>query len=236
VVEISGEVKEWDAVEGMRNDFHQLSHVYRSSSAHFIRPKIRRVSTMTTSAHTRVIPVGRHGPHSRTRTFPSRFDQLALIREFVGKVVADVPLDNARAFDLKVAVSEASANAIEHGLGEGDLEVSTKRRRDRLTVTVSHPGAFRPRTGDDPRTPGSRDGPSPHAAAHQRADGELPQYWGNESIAVGVSRLVPRRGPAGHHHGIVVIMSRGTAERPPRSEFVQAEASRGHWRFFGFVG
>ena len=38
------------------------------------------------------------------------------------------------------------------------------------------------------------------------------------------------------HHGIVVIMSRGTAERPPRSEFVQAEASRGHWRCFGFVG
>ena len=149
MVEISGEVKEWDAVEGMRNDFHQLSHVYRSSSAHFIRPKIRRVSTMTTSAHTHVIPVGRHGPHSRTRTFPSRFDQLALIREFVGKVVADVPLDNARAFDLKVAVSEASANAIEHGLGEGDLEVSAKRGCGRITVTVSHPGAFRPLTSDD---------------------------------------------------------------------------------------
>ena len=66
MVEISGEVKEWDAVEGMRNDFHQLSHVYRSSSAHFIRPKIRRVSTMTTSAHTHVIPVGRHGPLGRS--------------------------------------------------------------------------------------------------------------------------------------------------------------------------
>lgn len=84
------------------------------------------------------------GPHPATRSFPCRLDQLPLIREFVEQEAAGAPLDEARTFDLKVAVSEASANAIEHGSDERDLEVSATREMGRLTVTVSHPGAFRP--------------------------------------------------------------------------------------------
>ena len=46
----------------------------------------------------------------RTRTFPPDLDQLALIRQFVEAVAADAPLDRARTFDLKVAVSEATTS------------------------------------------------------------------------------------------------------------------------------
>ena len=95
-------------------------------------------------------PARRPGPQSQTRVFRPSFDQLAHIRDFVEEVAADSDLGPERAFDLKVAVSEASANAIEHGLGDGNLEVSARRSPGRLTVTVSHPGSFRPRADDDP--------------------------------------------------------------------------------------
>lgn len=106
--------------------------------------------TCDRSAAARQKSAGRHGPQSETRTFPPTFDQLALIRDFVEEVAADSALDDARAFDLKVAVSEASANAIEHGLSEGNIEVSARRTRGRLTVKVSHPGPFSPRADGDP--------------------------------------------------------------------------------------
>jgi anti-sigma regulatory factor (Ser/Thr protein kinase) len=94
--------------------------------------------------------IDRRGPRSQTRTFPSDFDQLARIRQFVGEMAAAALLDDAHSFDLKVAVSEASANAIEHGVGKGDLRISVQCRRHQLIVTVCHPGGFRPRTGNDP--------------------------------------------------------------------------------------
>jgi anti-sigma regulatory factor (Ser/Thr protein kinase) len=89
-------------------------------------------------------------PRSRTQIFPPRLDQLELIRRFVAEAAATTSLGSSGTYDLMVAVSEASANAIEHGLGQGDLEVSAYRSPGRLTVTVRHPGAFRPRMAGDP--------------------------------------------------------------------------------------
>lgn len=110
-------------------------------------PKEQGITAMSSPSR---VTVARVVPRVQTRMFPSRLDQLALIRQFVEEVAAATPLGKSGTFDLKVAVSEASANAIEHGLGEGDLEVSAKRDRGRLTITVSQPGAFRPRVHGDP--------------------------------------------------------------------------------------
>jgi anti-sigma regulatory factor (Ser/Thr protein kinase) len=110
-------------------------------------PKEQGVASMSSPSR---VTIARVEPRFRSRTFPSRLDQLALIRQFVEEVAAAIPLGNSATFDLKTAVSEASANAIEHGLGEGDLEVSAKRGHGRLTITVSHPGGFRPRVDGDP--------------------------------------------------------------------------------------
>jgi anti-anti-sigma factor len=87
---------------------------------------------------------------NRTRSFPGALDELARIREFVGAIAGDVCLDEKRTFDLQVAVSEASANAIEHGLPSGGIEVFALGDKERLTITVSHPGRFLARPGDDP--------------------------------------------------------------------------------------
>jgi anti-anti-sigma factor len=90
------------------------------------------------------------GPRSIARSFPGRMDELVSVREFVEEIGAHGPLDEKQIFNLKLAVSEAAANAIEHGLADGDLEVRGTWHPDRLTVSVSHPGDFHHRTDDDP--------------------------------------------------------------------------------------
>ncbi len=70
---------------------------------------------------------------------------LAKVREFVEKVAADVGLDSERTFDLKLAVSEACANAVEHsGIESEPLEVSAHRSPGLLTFEIADKGFFRP--------------------------------------------------------------------------------------------
>jgi len=71
--------------------------------------------------------------------------KLAEVRRFVEKVAAEVALDLERAFDLKVAVSEACANAVEHaGCESAPLEISARLHSRRLTFVVTDNGLFRP--------------------------------------------------------------------------------------------
>ena len=71
--------------------------------------------------------------------------RLADIRRFVEHVAAEVPLDVERVFDLKVAVSEACANAVEHASCEAlPLEVSARLQSQRLTFVIIDNGLFRP--------------------------------------------------------------------------------------------
>lgn len=70
---------------------------------------------------------------------------LAQIRSFVEEVASEVALDLERVFDLKVAVSEACANALEHaGCDDMSLEVCAFLQAERLTFTVTDTGLFRP--------------------------------------------------------------------------------------------
>jgi serine/threonine-protein kinase RsbW len=71
--------------------------------------------------------------------------KLAEVRRFVDEVAADVALDMERAFDLKVAVSEACANAVEHaGCESAQLEVIARLRSRCLTFVITDDGLFRP--------------------------------------------------------------------------------------------
>jgi serine/threonine-protein kinase RsbW len=71
--------------------------------------------------------------------------QLARIRSFVEEVASDMALDVERIFDLKVAVSEACANAVEHaGCEQAHLEVDARVHEQRLTFVVTDTGLFRP--------------------------------------------------------------------------------------------
>jgi len=75
-----------------------------------------------------------------TKAEPS---ELAVIRRFVEEVAVSANLRNSRVFDLKVAVSEACANAVEHaGRNRGQLEVTALHTCGRLTFEILDTGAF----------------------------------------------------------------------------------------------
>lgn len=92
----------------------------------------------------------RRPPRSWARTFPSDLAQLELVREFVQEVADDTCLRAEETFALKVSVSEAAANAIEHGGCDGELVVQAKRTAVRIAITLSHPGTFKVRPADGP--------------------------------------------------------------------------------------
>jgi anti-sigma regulatory factor (Ser/Thr protein kinase) len=76
---------------------------------------------------------------------------LASIRMFVGEVARTASLCPERAYDLRVAVSEACANAIEHTSEPGQLTVTAWLAPERLTITIVQPDGFfmRDRARDD---------------------------------------------------------------------------------------
>ncbi len=64
-------------------------------------------------------------PAAPVASFPLGED-LAGIRRFVREQVAGTPIDDERVADLVIAVSEAAANALEHGGGRGVVRVWTE--------------------------------------------------------------------------------------------------------------
>ncbi len=72
-------------------------------------------------------------------------ESLADVRRFVEQVAIEARLNAERTFDLKVAVSEACANAVEHaGCEAKPLKVSARLNNRRLTFVVRDDGLFRP--------------------------------------------------------------------------------------------
>jgi anti-anti-sigma factor len=135
---------------GVSSNLWRIFEVAGLTARHGVRilPQRERQAKESSPAPPRPKGWGQAPP--RTVTFTGRLDQLPRIRGFVGDVAHDAELDDERTFNLEVAVSEASANAIEHGLPQGDLQLSALCGDGRLTVTVTHPGRFLPRLGDDP--------------------------------------------------------------------------------------
>ena len=71
------------------------------------------------------------------------------VRAFVEKWGREAGLDEERRYRMKLAASEASANAIEHPQEKTDITVWAWHRGDRFTVDVWHAGQFIVRTGED---------------------------------------------------------------------------------------
>lgn len=81
---------------------------------------------------------------SRTLVVRPEPARLAEIRQFIEAVCNKAGLSPERTFDLKVAVSEACANAVEHsGNRDEPLEIRARHRRGRLTIDICDRGGFR---------------------------------------------------------------------------------------------
>jgi serine/threonine-protein kinase RsbW len=89
----------------------------------------------------------RQGRILATRTFPSDLHMLSEVRAFVETWGREVGLDEEQRYRMKLAASEACANAIEHPDEKSDLTLWAWDRGDRFTVDVWHAGVFRVKIG-----------------------------------------------------------------------------------------
>jgi serine/threonine-protein kinase RsbW len=83
-------------------------------------------------------------PASRpTVTIPSATRHLARVRRFVDQQATAAGLSERAVDEVRLAVDEACANAIEHAYGgreTGHVEVTTERAPGRFTVIIRHGG------------------------------------------------------------------------------------------------
>jgi PAS domain S-box-containing protein len=80
-------------------------------------------------------------------TIPPDLLKVSEVRRWLGKIASSTSLDEARIFDLQVAVSEAVANVIEHV--SVAVEVEAHLLVDRMTIEITNDGAFRPPVYED---------------------------------------------------------------------------------------
>ena len=94
--------------------------------------------------------VGHSGGHVLAKeVFKADLESLSGVRDFVGRWAREVGLGKEPTYRIKLAVSEACANAIEHPKEKGNITLWAWNRGDRFTVDVWHAGEFQVKTGRD---------------------------------------------------------------------------------------
>ena len=86
-----------------------------------------------------------------TQVFTSELTSLSFIRAFVEKWAKEVGLGGEPTYRIKLSVSEACANAIEHPSEKSDLTLWVWSSEDRFIVDVWSAGEFKLKTGEERR-------------------------------------------------------------------------------------
>jgi serine/threonine-protein kinase RsbW len=86
---------------------------------------------------------GSRGRCLRIVKITPQLDQLADARALIGEVASEAGLDEEQTYNLKVAVSEACANAMEHSGSREQIALCAWLQEDRLRIEIRHPGDFR---------------------------------------------------------------------------------------------
>lgn len=101
-----------------------------------------------------------------TVTIPSATRYLARVRRFVDKQATAAGLSERAVDEVRLAVDEACANAIEHAYGgreTGRVEVTTEQAPGRFTVIIRHTGV--------PFDPAAYHPPDINRSIHERRKG-----------------------------------------------------------------
>jgi len=117
------------------------------------------------------------------QVFRADLGSLSAIRGFVGKWAGDLGLGEEPTFRIKLAVSEACANAIEHPDEKSDITLWAWSREDRFTIDVWHAGEFRVR-GDHDRCRRGLGLPLMVASADEVSFARLPEGGTRVSLSV----------------------------------------------------
>jgi anti-sigma regulatory factor (Ser/Thr protein kinase) len=88
-------------------------------------------------------PASQHSTERRL-TIPAALSRLSEVRRFADGVAADSGFDRAALQQIKLAVHEAAANAIEHGSPSmsDTVELRAREEKDALAVYVADAGEF----------------------------------------------------------------------------------------------
>lgn len=84
----------------------------------------------------------------RTLDVPARLSELAPLRRYVRDLAHQAGFDDERTYDIALTVSEAAANAIEHGQTEESVRVSIEAGPKTFRVEVSGSAPFQLATRD----------------------------------------------------------------------------------------
>lgn len=84
-----------------------------------------------------------------SEVFATELASLAAIRGFVERWATEIGLAAEKTFRIKVAVSEACANAIEHSGDPSGITLWAWKRDGRFTIDVWHAGEFRVKMRQD---------------------------------------------------------------------------------------
>ncbi len=82
-------------------------------------------------------------PQIITRSFPGRYDSLAVIGEFIRGMAHKAGLGNFAAYTVEMAVDEACSNIIEHAYGgedRGEIFFTCKVNKQGLTIILEDYG------------------------------------------------------------------------------------------------
>lgn len=128
--------------------------------------------------------VGRSGGQVLAKqVFKADLESLAAVRGFVGKWAGDLGLGEEPTFRIKLAVSEACANAVEHCDEKSDVTLWAWSQEDRFTVDVWHAGEFRVK-GDHDRGRRGLGLPLMVASADEVCFARLPEGGTRVSLSV----------------------------------------------------
>jgi serine/threonine-protein kinase RsbW len=90
----------------------------------------------------------------RTAIFPSKYEALDDMREFVCQAAEDAGMDDSDSYKIQLAVDEACSNIIEHGcdgMCEEQIEITCTDAEDRLIIMVrDHGEPFDPTSAPAP--------------------------------------------------------------------------------------
>lgn len=79
-------------------------------------------------------------PFSETRSFPGRYESLAIIGDFVRKIAQEAGFENFAVYSIEMAVDEACSNIIEHayeGEGKGEIRCTCAISDKTLKIVLS---------------------------------------------------------------------------------------------------
>ena len=89
-----------------------------------------------------------------TASFPGYFTSLPKISEFIKEIATNAGMDDAKVYQIRLAVDEAFTNIIEHaygGEGKGDIDLSIEPIKEGIKIIIRDQGeSFDPDTIPQP--------------------------------------------------------------------------------------